>query len=72
MKITKQGTLPDDRIWRGRCFQCNSEAEATQSEMTNITHDQREGGSFSREKCPVCKAGESGFGGMVFYPKKGE
>jgi hypothetical protein len=34
--------------------------------MTAITHDQREGGSFSWEKCPVCKAGP--YGGMLFYP----
>jgi hypothetical protein len=66
MKITKQNTPPDKRKWTGSCRACGSEAEAEQSEMTAITHDQREGGSFSWEKCPVCKAGP--YGGMLFYP----
>jgi len=71
MKITKRGTPPDELSWAGRCRNCNSEAEANQSEMTHITHDQREGGSFSWETCPVCQAGDkaTGYGGMLFYPK---
>lgn len=72
MKITKQGINPDSRLWVGICRQCGSEAEGTESEMTHITHDQREGCTFSWEKCPVCGAGASGsgYGGMLFYPKK--
>jgi len=69
MKITKKGTPASERIWLGTCRNCKSEAEATESEMTHITHDQREGGSFSWEKCPVCGAG-AGYGGMIFYPKR--
>ena len=68
MKITKRGTPATDRKWVGRCRSCNSEAEATQSEMTNITHSVREGSSFSWERCPVCGAGsKDGYGGMLFY-----
>ncbi len=70
MKITKQGTPASERVWLGTCRSCNSEAEATESEMTHINYDQREGGSFSWEKCPVCGIGGiTGYGGMLFYPK---
>lgn len=71
MKITKRGTPKSEQVWFGSCYECLSEAEAKQSEMTHITHDQREGSSLSWEKCPVCGAGEdpTGFGGMLFYPK---
>jgi type II secretory ATPase GspE/PulE/Tfp pilus assembly ATPase PilB-like protein len=69
MKITKQGLTKDQRLWTGKCRACQSEAEAVESEMTHITYDQREGGSFSWERCPVCEVGgESGYGGMLFYP----
>ncbi len=71
MKITKKGTLPSERVWVGTCRNCKSEAEATESEMTHINYDQREGSSFSWKKCPVCGAGTgSGYGGMLFYPKE--
>lgn len=66
MKITKQGIPKGDRVWKGHCHQCNSEADAKESELTGITHDHREGGSFSWEKCPVCSAGP--YAGMLFYP----
>lgn len=70
MKVIKTGTKPEDREWRGTCRSCKSEATATEDEMKHITYDQREGGSFSWEKCPVCNAGgASGFGGMLFYPR---
>lgn len=70
MKITKRGKPPSQRLWKGNCRKCRSEAEAFESEMTHITYDQREGGSFSWEVCPVCNAGKSdtGYGGMLFYP----
>lgn len=69
MQIIKTGTKPADREWRGTCRNCNSQAMATEGEMTHVTHDQREGGSFSWERCPVCGAGgENGYGGMLFYP----
>ena len=71
MEITKKGLPPKERQWAGRCRACGSEAVASQSEMNHIQHDQREGDSFSWERCPVCDAGsDSGYGGMLFYPKK--
>lgn len=70
MKIIYKGTPNSERIWEGTCNQCNSKAEATQSELKHITYDEREGGSFSWEKCPACGFGGSGYGGMLFYPKK--
>lgn len=70
MKITHKGVPPGERIWKGECVSCKSRAEATQLELKNITHDQREG-SFSWEICPVCNAGNAkGYGGMLFYPAK--
>lgn len=72
MKIIHRGTPEKDRVWTGNCHSCGSVAEATQSELTNITHDQRDG-PFSWEKCPVCGAGNKSLGnhnGMIFYPKK--
>ena len=71
MEITYRGTPRADVTWSGTCKDCESKASATYSELTHVTHDQREGGSFSWEKCPVCSAGsDSGYGGMLFYPAK--
>lgn len=72
MDITKRGVPPSERKWSGVCRACGSEAEARESELKNITHDWRDGGSFAWMKCPVCDAGEkdSGYGGMIFYPAK--
>lgn len=70
MRITKIGTKPSERLWKGRCSSCKSEAEASEGELHNITEDQREG-RFAWQKCPVCGAGGdkfSGYGGMLFYP----
>jgi len=72
MRITKRGQTDKERLWVGTCRSCRSEAEATENEMTHIKNDQRADSAFSWEKCPVCGAGgESGYGGMLFYPKKG-
>lgn len=70
MKIIKRGKPPKERMWEGDCQKCRSVARATEAEMNHITFDQREGGSFSWEVCPVCEAGDinSGYGGMLFYP----
>lgn len=73
MKIIRRGPKPSDRAWEGHCSKCDSDATATQSELTNITDDFRDGGQFSWEKCPVCGAGEpslKNWGGMIFYPSK--
>ena len=63
MKVTKIGTKPSDRQWVGECRSCKSEAIATESEMTSIVTDPRDGISLSRQKCPVCGAID-----MIFYP----
>jgi hypothetical protein len=71
MKIIRRGQRTSDQPWRGTCRACGSEAMATRSEMTHITHDKRENSAFSWEKCPVCRVGgDSGYGGMLFYPVK--
>lgn len=68
MEVISRGVIPAERKWRGNCVHCRSEVTAVESELTNITYDQREG-SFSWEKCPVCEAGESGYGGLLLYPE---
>lgn len=64
MKVTKRGKTKNEKKWKGSCRNCESEAVATEAEMNNIIFDQREGGSFSWEICPVCSGGR----GMLFYP----
>lgn len=68
MKITKIGITKSERIWIGRCASCHSEAEALESEMTNITYGGlfRDEGPFSYETCPVC--GVTKYNGMMFHP----
>lgn len=68
MKITKLGTIKYERIWIGTCSSCHSEAEALESEMTNITYGGlfRDQGPFSYETCPVC--GGRKYNGMIFRP----
>lgn len=69
MRIVKEGINSKNREWRGTCRACMAQAVAVESEMTQITHDQRGGGRFSWEKCPSCGEGGSGaMGGMLFYP----
>jgi hypothetical protein len=69
MVVIKRGIPKASQLWRGQCRSCGSEAEAQECEMTHITEDQREGGRFSWEKCPVCGlGGTTGYGGMLFYP----
>lgn len=71
MKIISHGIVPQKRIWRGTCRTCETVAEAEEGELSNITHDQREGGRFAWCRCPVCSAGgHDGYGGMLFYPMK--
>jgi hypothetical protein len=71
MKITKRGKLAAERIWVGICHECKSEAEATEDELTNISHHQGEN-TVSWERCPVCN-GDGGSWhnprGMMFIPK---
>ena len=70
MIITKLGIVPGRRKWQGFCRQCFSEAEAEESELTNIELDRKEGTRFSWEVCPVCKGVDESFKvrGMLFTP----
>jgi len=56
VRITKRGTPPDEREWRGDCKHCGSRVEAKQS-VVKITpaRDQRDCDS-GRLDCPVCGA----------------
>lgn len=70
MKITRKGSDPKNRVWRGSCTNCGAAAEAGRSEMTHIVHgDQRDPGPTSWEVCPECGKGDksTGYGGMLFY-----
>lgn len=65
MKITKRGTPKSERIWKGCCRSCGTEATATENELNNIREHQIDGFS-SWEVCPVCN------GGMLFFPDNKE
>ena len=70
-KLIEEGITKQNKLWRGQCRSCNAIAECAGSDITHETFDQREGGSFSWEKCPYCGAGAvSGYGGLLMYPKK--
>jgi hypothetical protein len=60
MEIIKQGKLPEDRMWQGECFTCNTMAKAKQSEL-KVTYEQRDG-PIGTHACPVCNKT------MHFYP----
>lgn len=68
MKITKRGTPLKERIWKGKCSECNSEAETTTDELKSKT-DPRDSTQFAWAKCPFCGVGNDIYGGMLFYPK---
>jgi hypothetical protein len=54
MKIIERGTLPEERVWRGRCVSCRTLFECLRSEGTyQPALDQRDEPSL-RVNCPVC------------------
>lgn len=53
MKIIKQGTLPQDKIYRSTCKNCDTIFEYTQSEA-KVGYDEWRG-SHLQINCPVCK-----------------
>lgn len=61
MKIIKKGKLPEERIWRSKCYHCHSEIEATQQEIKSRHNDQRDG-EYGFAECPVCSRQ------ITFYP----
>lgn len=55
MRITKEGDMNRvDPICKSECSYCGCEMEARKSELDNWTYDQKEGSSFSRQKCMTC------------------
>lgn len=60
MKIIKYGTPPEKRIWRGTCYRCNSEVEATVGDFTGPINPgcQREPERSAHAPCPVCLKGQ--------------
>ena len=70
-KIVKEGHNKANQVWSGSCRQCSAVYECIGSDITHETFDQREGGSFSWQKCPSCGAGlANGYGGLLMYPEK--
>lgn len=60
MEIIKKGKLPEEQIFEGDCYYCNSLIRAKQKEI-EVTHCQRDG-TYGSGQCPVCKTN------MTFYP----
>ena len=55
MRVTKAGTLPGARLWRGKCQNCHTEFEAREDELTQITPvSQRNDVAFAHEECSFC------------------
>ena len=71
IEIIKRNTRPDDKVWKGDCRNCGSEAKCIRSDLTHYTYDQRHG-AYSWEVCPVCEAGKdkNGYGGICFFEEK--
>lgn len=57
MKIIKQGTLPEDKIYSCTCWQCKAEFEFMAKEG-EVKPDYRNG-SYIAIACPVCNKSSS-------------
>ena len=53
MKVLKQGTLPEDKIYEVTCYNCTSLLQFKRSEG-KISYSQRDGDHIT-VICPVCK-----------------
>lgn len=53
VKVIEPGKLPQDKVYRVRCRNCQALLEFAQWEG-KMTHDQRDG-SFLTIKCPTCE-----------------
>jgi len=42
MQCIKRGTPPDQRVWAGDCYTCNSKFEALEGELVNIVSDPKD------------------------------
>ncbi len=54
MQCIKRGTPPEQRVWEGDCYNCNSKFEALQGELVNIVSDPNDHTRMSKAKCEVC------------------
>lgn len=63
MRIIKQGQLPEEKVFRCECSNCQTVFECTRAEGKYIDGGQRDG-SWLEVNCPVCKKA------CYAYPKK--
>jgi len=54
MKCIKKGKPPEQRLWQGECYHCNSIFEALEGELTNIQSDPRDNTRIGKAVCEVC------------------
>lgn len=52
MKIIRQGSLPENRVYRATCRRCDTEIEFARHEATYVP-DQRDG-DYLVITCPTC------------------
>jgi len=64
MQCIKRGTPPDQRLWEGDCYNCNSKFEALEGELVNFVSDPKDHTRMAKAKCEVCNAE------FWLYPKK--
>jgi hypothetical protein len=55
MKCIKKGKPPEQRLWQGECYHCNSVFEALEGELSHIENDVRENTRFAKAMCEICK-----------------
>lgn len=51
MEIIEEGRLPEDKVYEGRCYHCNTRARFKRSEG-KLVYDQRDG-DYVEVKCPL-------------------
>ncbi len=58
MKITKQGRLPEDFAWEGRCSYCGTEIDCRMVEVQkphNVPNGYNESVTQGTHSCPLCR-----------------
>jgi len=58
IKVTKRGTPPKDKIYKAKCYTCQSEMEFKRKDakyVPSTSYDQRDC-DVLRIECPVCGA----------------
>lgn len=57
MKIIRQGKLPEERLYRAICRNCNSMLEAEERELTSrSSEDEKSSTAWYEAECPYCKS----------------